>query len=148
MADIKTIYTPELMGGDFKLDDFGGLETDYGLNTAVIISLFTNRRAADDDKLPHNDSGRGGWWGDGEDPIGSRLWLLNREVESTEVLNRAEEYVQEALAWMISEGVAQEVNIECWWERTGMLGIQIEIVKPDGQSLKLLFEYIWSSYAV
>ena len=148
MADIKTTYVPLLMRGDFTLDSFGQLETDQALETAVLISLFTNRRAGDDDELPAESTGRGGWWGDGEDPIGSRLWLLDREVQSPEVLNRAKEYVEEALAWMLTEGVAQAVDVNCEWVRTGTLGILVQISKPDGETLKLLFEYIWSTYAV
>ncbi len=63
-------------------DDF---ETDAGLETAVIISLFTDRRAGENDELPATETDRRGWWGntlqDADDEIGSKLWLLCREKQ-------------------------------------------------------------------
>lgn len=75
------------------------LQGDDGLMTAVIISLFTDARAHDDDPLPDErvgvSSDRRGWWGDclpdaqGEqtlESIGSRLWLLWREKDLDSVV--------------------------------------------------------------
>jgi len=61
------------------------------LARAVIISLFTWRRANPDDVLPAGDD-RQGWFGDTfaevrGDRIGSRLWLLSRP-EQRSVLGR------------------------------------------------------------
>ncbi|WP_200894101.1 phage GP46 family protein [Xanthomonas sp. MUS 060] len=53
----------------------------HPLVRAVLISLFTWRRANADDTLPDPRGFRMGWWGDtypvvANDRIGSRLWLL------------------------------------------------------------------------
>ena len=58
-----------------------GLDSSEPLVRAVIISLFTWRRARPDDDLPGDL--RMGWWGDTYagtegDRFGSRLWLLSR----------------------------------------------------------------------
>jgi phage gp46-like protein len=49
---------------------------------SIIISLFSWKRAGEDDVLPGKS--RMGWWADSynddEPPIGSKLWLLSREV--------------------------------------------------------------------
>ena len=83
------------------------LQGDDGLMTAVIISLFTDARAHDDDPLPDErvgvSSDRRGWWGDclpdaqGEqtlESIGSRLWLLWREKDLDSVVARARQYAE------------------------------------------------------
>ena len=77
---------------------------------AVIMSLFTWRRANDDDVLPNQGGGqrgsRMGWWGDSfppapNDRIGSRLWLLSRAKLTDATAPLARSYATEALQWLI-----------------------------------------------
>ena len=140
-GDIRIIWASNLMEGDFSFDtSIQDLESDAGLETAVIISLFTDRRAKIDDILPDsNNSDRRGWWGDlvsdiENDQIGSRLWLLNREKTLESVLIRTKEYAKEALNWLIEDGVA--IKIEASAERLGPVGqdilaLLVQIHKPD-----------------
>ena len=74
-----------------------GMTPEEPLVRAVLISLFTWRRANADDDLPGND--RMGWWGDSHPPvdndrIGSRLWLLSRAKIVPETLARAKAYAE------------------------------------------------------
>lgn len=84
------------------------------LTRAVLISLFTWRRALTDD--PVDDDELFGWWGDSypdiaDDRIGSRLWLLRR-VKLTDATQRdAEFYANEALRWLLDEGHAIAIEI-------------------------------------
>lgn len=143
--DIRTVF------GDWQCDwtiVAPGLGEDEGLETAVIISLFTDRRANPDDELPSGDDRRG-WWGDGlaeveGDRIGSRLWLLSREKQLQSVVARAREYASEALQWLIDDGVAEAVNVEAEIVRMGVLGLGIEIVQPGKRPVKYRFEKFWS----
>ena len=70
--------------GDLVLDG-ASFADDGDLDAALINSLFTDRRAEPDDPLPAGVESRRGWWGDtlaiadGNDRIGSRLWLISRE---------------------------------------------------------------------
>jgi phage gp46-like protein len=84
------------------------------LRRAVEISLFTWRRAEPGDPL--DDDERMGWWGDSfpdvaGDRIGSRLWLLRRQVLTAEVLRRAEEYCREALQWMVDDEIVTAISV-------------------------------------
>ena len=87
------------------------------LTRAVLISLFTWRRALTDD--PVDDEELFGWWGDSypdiaDDRIGSRLWLLRR-VKLTDATQRdAEFYANEALRWLLDDGhvIAIEITSE------------------------------------
>lgn len=124
------------------------LATDTGLRTAVIISLFTDRRV-DREDLPVGATSLGGWFGDAfpeveGDQVGSRLWLLQREKRSVETLRRAEEYSEEALQWMIEDGVADSVTATASWDSKGFLVLEIEVQKPD-DALNFRYNVQWNA---
>lgn len=124
------------------------LATDADLETAVVLSLFTNRRAAPDDLVEGND--RGGCWMDTyppegveDDKMGSRLWLLSSEKTTQETVNRAREFVQEALAWLVEDSVAKTVTSDVERLDNYTIGISIQIYKPDGALLSLKYSHAW-----
>lgn len=89
------------------------------LQTAIILSLFTDRRASADDVLPAGATDRRGWVGeafvgDGK-PWGSHLWLVRTGKATDDVLERARFAAQEALAWMVETGVATRVVVTAEW---------------------------------
>ncbi|NCB53153.1 MAG: hypothetical protein EOM54_14955, partial [Clostridia bacterium] len=62
-GDIQIQWNSADHRGDFLLDNTGAdLSSDKGLETAVIVSLFTDRRA-DGEELPPNEKTKRGWWG-------------------------------------------------------------------------------------
>jgi len=62
--DFKMKWDTDLMEGDLEVEN-GDLAHDGGLETAVLMSLFTDRRARDDDKLLDEEArDKKGWWGD------------------------------------------------------------------------------------
>ena len=122
------------------------LRTVQGLSTAILISLFTDRRAEDDDELPLGTTDRRGWWGDAfaeisGDRIGSRLWLLRREKQTQQTLNRAKEYAHEALAWLVEDGVATSLQIDASNAGNAILSLAISITLPDGTPFDQVYEY-------
>jgi phage gp46-like protein len=144
MIDLQTVWDNEAQRGDLALKG-GALAQDQSLLTAIVISLFTDRRAKDDDELPYDDGDKKGWWGDlvapvAGDQIGSRLWLLWREKALQINLNRAREYAQEALAWLVEDGLADKVEVEAEQPRRGVLGLKISVTNPGGELLTWTFE--------
>lgn len=116
------------------------------LERAVIISLFTWRRADPDDKLP--GSSKYGWWGDTYaavkgDRIGSKLWLLMRSKLTNEVLAQAKEYAEESLQWLIEDRVATSVTVEVARGGLDQLNLKVIIAKPDKSELNLRFQNVW-----
>jgi phage gp46-like protein len=112
------------------------IQRDEGLRTAILISLFTDRHVPEDE-LPSGQTHRRGWWGDmfleiDKDEIGSKLWLLERSKQTLETESDAEEYVREALQWMIEDGIANNISVEAEFIDRGVLAIRIEIEKPQG----------------
>lgn len=126
-------------------DDVG---TDEGLQTAVILSLFTDRRAADDDSEAVADHRRG-WWADefaaeDGDQIGSRLWLLDRAKTGADLGLRVEEYVREALAWMLRDEVVERIDVTT--ETRGQaLGMEVTLHRPGGTPFTMRFDNVWQA---
>lgn len=120
-------------------------DTEEGLRTAVIMSLFTDQRVSEDE-LPEGDEFRGGFWGDvfEENSIGSKLWLLNRAKITRETKNRAEEYAYEALEWMIEDQLVTDISVIGFFEDNN-LGIEIELTLPNKTSVNQKFNRIISS---
>lgn len=147
MADIRTVWMD--FAGDITVTGPSLVEDD-GLETAVVISLFTDRRATEDDVLPGSPDDRRGWFGDSwpvvdGDLIGSRLWLLHREKQMQSVVSRAREYAAEALQWLIDDGIAKAVNVTAEIVRQGVLGLDIEIVRSGKPLAKYRFETFWKA---
>lgn len=124
------------------------LASDEGLRTSVLLSLFTDRRAEDDDALPTDDGDRRGWWGDqfaeiADDRVGSRLWLLDRSKRLADVAPLAEAYAQEALAWMLEDGVAEKVEVSASIEN-GILRYTVSVYRPTGTDpIEFRFSHAW-----
>lgn len=146
-GDIQTVFK----GGeaaDYAIESML-LATDEGLTTAVILSLFTDARAREDDALPHGDADRRGYWGDAwpaypGESMGSRLWLVWPGKQTRENLVRAREYAQQALEWLVTDGIASSVEVQATNPRDGVLALAVRVMKPTGNALALRFESLWS----
>lgn len=152
MSDIRTLYIDMERGADYAIESML-LAQDDGLTTSVLQSLFTDRRAEPDDVIPGGAEDLRGTWLDAfadeeGDRMGSRLWLLERAKLLPETVTRMREYCEEALEWMVRDGVAKSVAVETWIVRnypTGIIGAQIDIVKPDGTTTRYKFDKLWSA---
>ena len=148
MSDITTTWDYINHRGDWQI--FGGaLASGDDLVTSVLISLFTDRRAAPSDVIPDGTSDPRGWWGDigtdgNLDEWGSRLWLMDRSKSPTQqVLNQAVGYCNEALAWMVTDGVASSVDVQASWNDVNFLALVVTINQPDGTSSQSQFRLLW-----
>jgi phage gp46-like protein len=115
VADIALAWDLAAGAADMVVDG-PDLRRDDGLETAVLISLFTDRRAHDTDVIPDGTDNRRGWWADAfaetpGDRIGSRLWLLDRAKPTATTRQRLEDYAREALAWLTEDQVAEDVAV-------------------------------------
>jgi phage gp46-like protein len=144
VTDTATIWFPDRNTGDWQLDG-ARLRTGDDLLTAILISLFTDRQANPEDVIPDGSDDPRGWCGDeGRSvPIGSRLWLLEREKQTQETLNRAREYIVEALQWLIDDGVVAKIDVSTEWVRRSFLGAQITVYRNDGTTRALNYSWAW-----
>jgi phage gp46-like protein len=143
MSDTTIVWNPALGYGDWALNG-SQLQSGNDLQTAVYMSLFTDRVANPDDVIPDGSQDPRGWWGDvGQDvPIGSRLWLLSRAKQTTETLNLAKDYITEALQWLIDDDVVGHFDITVEWTRASMLGANV-VAYRDGNESSMQFFWTW-----
>ena len=150
MGDIALTWNPSDGAADLSVIA-NDLARDGGLETAVLLSLFCDRRALEPDTLPDGNTDRGGWWGDAvpnvaDDRIGSRLWLLRRAKQTQETLNLAREYAREALQWLLDDKVAAALDVLAV-NLAGVLTLQVGITRPTGDQVRFAYKLIWNAQA-
>ena len=146
MSDTTTIWDPRQGRGDWS--SAGGLLATGGdLASAVLISLFTDRRAAADDAITDGSGDRRGWWGDlgAGYPVGSRLWLLERSTLTTATARRAESYAREALQWLLDDGVVAAWQIAATVSPPATLGLAVAALFQDGSRQAFNFTWAWGT---
>lgn len=137
MTDITTVWIVERGEGDWAISG-GALASGNDLASAVLNSLFTDRRTNDDDVLPDASPDRRGWWGDLDQdvPIGSRLTL--------DVANTAKGYAAEALKWLLDDQVVARVAVEVFIAARSRLDLLVTLTRHDGSVVPLKYSWVWS----
>ena len=148
MTDIALRYDPSLGAFDIALDAAtGDLVSDGGLGTAVMISLFTDARAARDDPLPAADAPRRGWWGDALEPArpwGSKLWLLVREKCTAATAARARGYAVQALQWLLDDRIAARIEVSAEAvPAEHRIALAVTLTRPSGERLEYRWRNLW-----
>ena len=131
--------------GIFNVDGYfqlmiekGDFKGDEGLETSVIISLWSDKRCSVNE-LPPGINFRRGWWGDlypavEGDQIGSKLWTLAREKATAQSLAGIETYILDALNWMREDGVASNISVSAIYDDEKRAIASISIQRPDGST--------------
>lgn len=151
MSDLALKWDPQEFAADLAVAN-NDLVGDDGLETAILLSLFTDRRAEPGDPLPAGELDRRGWWGDAfpvaeGDRHGSRLWLLARAKQQAATVARAREYAREALQWLIDDRVASQVEVTAEIPRAGMLALTVVVHRPNTDPARYRFGATWSAVA-
>ena len=130
------------------------LQVEDTLQTAIILSLFTDKRAGPDERLPLNETHRRGWAGDefmpagasaARDDWGTLLWLIYSGKVTTDVLAFAEFTCKEGLQWLVRDGIASRVLVSAQWtgERADRLAVRPQIFQP-GQ-VSPVYDVLWGT---
>lgn len=130
----------------------GDIVRDDGLETAVLISLFSDSRAAED-MIPaiDRDGDLRGYWGDvrptvSGDETGSLLWVLKRSKQLNQTLADAREYAQRSLQWLVTDGVAQSVSVVTSYPYRGWMLLEVIIYRPQSANpVTFRYAYAWAS---
>ena len=120
------------------------LESTAGMETALIVSLFTDARAsADNVATPQN---RRGWVGNilttniGRS-LGSVLWVYEQSRITQNILNQIKVAAQESLDWLVEDNIAKTVLVSIQEVRTRGIVIEINIQTPQGKNQR--YSAIW-----
>lgn len=144
MSDIALVWDNDAGTADVTVVA-NDLRRDDGLETALYLSLFTDRRAEDGE-----ETDRRGWWGDGvpvvpDDRWGSRLWQLARAKSEPATARRAEEYVREALTWLTEDRVTDRVEVTAELAAPGALVLSVTVYRPNQDVTRYRYDYVWAS---
>ena len=109
--------------GDISFTD-GQPALDRGFITAIIISLYTDR----------------GFWGnvietDPQYQIGSGYTEATDSAITSQSLRDAEAAATDALAWLVSSGLAKSVSVSIDNPSSDRLKVTVTVTKPDGSNL-------------
>jgi phage gp46-like protein len=117
-------------GVDFSLE-LGDLKHDAGLRTPVLVALFSDGRVEETEDLPDGETDPRGWWADSFDDtrMGSLLWTLNREKITGPVMARIQATGEEALEWLIRDGIADEITVEVTRLNTDRIRMRVEVTR-------------------
>lgn len=123
-------------------NNVGGFQALRPVETAIIICLFTDRRRPDWLKGDDDSAERRGWHGDtydieteeGEGPLGSLLWTLERAALTQDTQDKARAYAEEALETLILQGVVASFEIETEVDQiNNRLSLGVKAYGPDGE---------------
>lgn len=127
------------------------MQLEDTLATAIIISLFTDKRAGRGDKLPFNETNRRGWVGDEfmassatarRDDWGTLLWLIYIGKVTADIPAFAEFTCKEGLAWLVKSGIASRVTVAAQWVGD-RLAIRPQIYKPE--QITPVYDALWGT---
>ncbi len=116
----------------------GDLLQDHGLQTAVLLSLFSDAYS-DDETLED----RRGYWGDQDgDRFGSLLWTLEREKATNETAERARGFTERSLRWLIDDDIVQTVTVEATYPEHSQLRLDVRLTRGTARG----WSHIWQSF--
>lgn len=123
----------------------GDLKAETGLHNAVLISLWSDRFVEKED-LPEGENDQMGWWADlvaipSTDKIGSQLWVSERAKTLQGTANRMKNFAEEALQWMIDDGIAISVDVSAFLRDKREIDLEIDIKRPDEPTF--FMKFVW-----
>lgn len=129
---------------DFQLDDNGDIKTADMFDTAVLMSIFCERRASSSE-VP-NSNQRRGWIGnesyDDGFENGSKFWLYEQARMTRTMLNGVETAIANGLRWFIEDGIATDITVAAEFN-----GLTVEIKRPNSNVDKRYYE-LWNNTGV
>ena len=123
---------------DFRLDANGDIATGDQLDTALLMSLFCERRAAESE-MPVPELRRG-WIGNAVTPdfeIGSKLWLYEQARITRTTLNGITAEALAGLNWLVEDGIAESVIVN-----TTIAGLTVTLTRQNSE-VSTQFYKLW-----
>lgn len=150
MSDLQILYDKKNSIFDLVLLD-GDLALDQGLESSLLVSLFSDS-LIDQDELPFQETKLRGWWADGvdetlNDSTGSKLWLLDRAKQNDENLTLAQTFAEQATQWLLDDVISSEIEVSTSYLESGVIEIDIDITKPQGNTVNYKFDSTWLGQA-
>lgn len=138
MSDAVLIKTGGIY--DFQLDANGDIDTADMFDTAILMSIYCERRASASE-VPIS-SQRRGWIGNesfDDFENGSKFWLYQQARATRTILNGIVTAVQNGLQWFVDDGIATSVAVTA-----ELNGLTVVIERPNSNVDRRYYE-IWNN---
>ena len=149
MGDITLTWDAARGRADWSFSN-GDLTTGNDLQSAVILSLFTDLELPEGQAVPDGSTDRRGWWANAYEtrPYGSLLWTMFRTkiVNPATTALQAKQYASAALQWLLDDGVVATITIATGFISPGVLGMVIGMTEPASStpSKPFLYAFAWN----
>lgn len=164
MPDIRLVQFSQFAGPvllDWMLTPLGQLDEAAQLQTAVIVALGTDARAAATDALPNpGDDDLRGWWGDldaatiwGGWPIGIKLWLLQRAKITGEgaaegpTVGKVQNYINATLRPFVQAKIVTSFTALVTRADRSEIDAAITLYRGPKPSVALQWQALWNNLA-
>lgn len=132
---------------DILIDSDGDILTDDFFDTAILYSLFGERRASSSEVSEARL--RRGWIGS-EDVVfenGSKLWLLTQARATRTNLSRIEDEAVKALEWFVIEGLAVAITDATATISNGKVVLNVTIERSRDKVERRFFD-LWQNTGI
>lgn len=133
---------------DFQLNSAGDILTADFFDTAILVSLLTDRRANESEVLdPEN---RRGWIGNESTPDfeqGSKIWIYEQSKLTRIILNKISIAGNDALQWFVVDGFADSIDVVETIATISGLALNLIIRRPNSRVEKRHYE-LWNNTAI
>lgn len=142
--DIQLFPTGKIFDVGIAAD--GDFSTIEGLDTAITMSIYCERRA-DESEVPESTNRRG-WWGNqfadkfGFE-IGSKLWLYRQTRLTQETIEALRDAAIRGLDWLIDNDIAINIDAVVSFAE-GRVILLVLLTRPNGQVERRYFE-LWEN---
>jgi phage gp46-like protein len=151
MADIRVIFDQTTCSFSWGVVN-NDLDITHDLDTAISISLFSDRVAGPDYVAPPGTTGvvdKRGHFSDSYEviKIGSRLWQLKRAKKiGNTLLQEVKDMSQEALQWLLDYNIASTLLIQTSWQSPRIIAIAVTVTEPvNGITSKFTYAWAWQT---
>jgi phage gp46-like protein len=132
---------------DFGIDARGDIETDSFFDTAILYSLFGERRAVESE-ISQPELRRGWIGNEGKDyENGSGLWIYSQSKLTRSAINRIEDEAKKSLQWLVDDGFAVAITDVSVTLNNGRVAVELTIRRTPSEVERRYFE-LWNATGV
>ena len=126
---------------DISIDADGDIATKDSFDTALLMSLFCERRALPSEvAVTHH---RRGWIGNDDFEIGSKLWLYEQARITRDTINGVNTAAKNGLQWLVDDNLIESINVS-----TSVVNNSISInaeIKRFNSAVEYRYYDLWSN---
>ncbi len=129
---------------DIGFNDAGDIETSQSLDTAILMSILAEVRAAPSEMAPSHR--RRGWIGNESTQgieMGSKAWLFEQARITGSNLSELGVIINNGLAWFVEQDVAISTSVNAFY-RNGRVEVEVILVRASSEVEKRFFE-LWNN---